>query len=64
MGGKSLETLETLTNEKATMEVQLSTQQRLLGEMRQELAMAKEQRALAESASSAHGTQVGFAACI
>ncbi len=58
MGGKSLETLETLTNEKATLEVQVTTQQRLLSEMRQELALAKEQRAAAESTSTTQTVQV------
>jgi kinesin family protein C1 len=57
-GGKSLETLEALTNDKATMEVQLTTQQRLLGDMRAELALAKEHRALAESQAGTRGTQV------
>lgn len=57
-GGKSLETLEALNNDKATMEVQLTTQQKLLAEMRTELAMAKEHRAAAESAAGSRGTQV------
>ncbi|GFH14229.1 kinesin-like protein, partial [Haematococcus lacustris] len=57
-GGRSLETLEALSNDKATMELQLSTQQRLLGEMRQELALAKEHRALAESQAGTRGTQI------
>lgn len=57
-GGKSLENLESLTNDKATMEVQLSMQQKMLSEMRTELALSKEQRAMAESSAGTRSTQI------
>lgn len=57
-GGKSLETLEALTHDKATMEVQLSTQQKLLADMRHELALSKENQAMAESMAGSRSTQV------
>ena len=58
LGGKSIETLETLTNDKATLEVQLSTQQKLIASMREELGMSKEQRAMAESVTDSQGRQL------
>ena len=42
----------------ATMEVQLNMQQKLLTEMRTELAAAKEERASAASSASTRSTQV------
>lgn len=58
LGGKSIETLETLTNDKATLEVQLSTQQKMIASMREELGMSKEQRAMAESITDSQGRQL------
>ncbi|KAF5838673.1 kinesin-like protein [Dunaliella salina] len=57
-GGKSLENLESLTNDKATMEVQLSMQQKMLSEMRNEVALSKEQKAMAESSAGTRSTQI------
>mmetsp|Transcript_5395 Transcript_5395/g.11884 ORF Transcript_5395/g.11884 Transcript_5395/m.11884 type:complete len:815 (-) Transcript_5395:535-2979(-) len=57
-GGKSLETLEALNNDKATLEVQLTTQQKLIAGMREDLGMAKEQRAIAEGLSESRGAQI------
>lgn len=57
-GGKSLESLESLNNDKATMEVQLAMQQKLLTEMRTELALSKEHKAMAESSAGTRSTQV------
>ncbi len=55
---QSIETLETLTNDKATLEVQLATQQKLIASMREELGMSKEERAMAQSLSESRGAQV------
>ncbi|KXZ52544.1 hypothetical protein GPECTOR_9g588 [Gonium pectorale] len=57
-GGKSLETLEALSNDKATMEAQLSMQQKLIASMREELASAKENRAMADATAETRGAQI------
>ncbi|GIL50219.1 hypothetical protein Vafri_6438 [Volvox africanus] len=57
-GGKSLETLEALSNDKATMEAQLAMQQKLIASMREELAAAKEGRAMSDALAETRGTQI------
>lgn len=57
-GGKSLETLEAVTNTKATLEAQLSSQRQLLDAMRSDLGNAREHHALAESLAASRGTQL------
>ncbi|KAG2485809.1 hypothetical protein HYH03_015519 [Edaphochlamys debaryana] len=57
-GGKSLETLEALSNDKATMETQLSMQQKLIASMREELAGAKEGRAMADAMADSRAAQI------
>lgn len=47
-----------LTNDKATLEVQLSTQQRMIASMREDLGMSKEQQAMAESMTDSQGKQL------
>ncbi|KAG1664095.1 hypothetical protein FOA52_013279 [Chlamydomonas sp. UWO 241] len=58
LGGNSIEKLEALMNDKATLEVQLSTQQKLIAGMRQELGVSKEERAIAEGDAAARSGQV------
>ena len=53
-----METLETLSNEKATMEIQLVTQQRLIVSMREDLAESKERRAMAEGQAESRHSQI------
>ncbi|GAX76591.1 hypothetical protein CEUSTIGMA_g4037.t1 [Chlamydomonas eustigma] len=50
--------METLTNDKATLEVQLSTQQKLIANMREELGICKEHKAMAESQSESRGAHL------
>ncbi|EFJ44457.1 kinesin-like protein, partial [Volvox carteri f. nagariensis] len=57
-GGKSLEALETLNNDKATMEAQLSMQRKLIASMSEELAGAKEGRAMAEALAETRAVQL------
>ncbi|GLC49983.1 hypothetical protein PLESTB_000329700 [Pleodorina starrii] len=57
-GGKSLETMEALTNDKATMETQLSMQQKLIASMREDLAGAKESRAASDALADTRGAQI------
>ncbi len=46
------------------MEVQLAMQQKMLTEMRTELALSKEQRAMAESSAGTRSTQVCLCVCV
>lgn len=57
-GGKSLETLEELNHDKAALSTQLDTQRKLMDHMRQDLAMAREQKALSESLCDSRGRQL------
>ncbi|PNH09093.1 Kinesin-1 [Tetrabaena socialis] len=57
-GGKSMETLEALSNDKATMEAQLSMQQRHISSMREELAGAKENRAMSDALADTRASQI------
>ncbi|GFR50250.1 hypothetical protein Agub_g12436 [Astrephomene gubernaculifera] len=57
VGGRSLETLETLTNEKATMEAQMTLQQKLITSMREELAGAKQGQAMSDAQAETRAAQ-------
>ncbi|KAG2451808.1 hypothetical protein HYH02_003584 [Chlamydomonas schloesseri] len=58
VGGKSLETLEALNNDKATMEAQLAMQTKTIATMREELAGAKEGRAMADAMADSRAAQI------
>lgn len=57
-GGKSMETLEALNHSKASLEVQITTQHGLMAGMRADLAMEREQRAMAEASAASRSTQI------
>jgi hypothetical protein len=57
-GGRSLETLEAEAEARATAEAQLIRQRTLMEGLRNDLALAREERACAESLAASRGSQL------